>query len=167
VLPNTLGLLGLWALLALAYLGALALGRCLMDGAPPLSRLVGPFALALVPVACGYHLAHYLPAALVDAQHALRAVSDPFARGWDLFGTRDRAVIASFLTDPARVYAVWHAQVAVIVAAHVVGVVIAHAWSRSLAGGPRRTLLGGVPLLALMVAYTLLGLWLLSAPSAA
>ena len=44
------------------------------------------FTLPLVPIACGYHFAHYLPVFLVDAQYAIRAASDPLARGWDLLG---------------------------------------------------------------------------------
>jgi hypothetical protein len=130
----------------------------------PLPRLVALFALPLVPIACGYHFAHYLPVFLVDVQHALRAASDPFARGWDLWGTRDLAVVTSFLSDPDRVYAIWHGQVALIVAAHVAGVVIAHALALRLSG-PASATLGQLPMLVLMIGYTTLGLWLLSTPA--
>jgi hypothetical protein len=116
-------------------------------------------------VACGYHFAHYLPVFLVDVQYAMRALSDPLARGWDLAGTRDLPVITSFLSDPARVYAVWHAQVALIVAAHVAGVVVAHALALRLAGRAP-ALAGQLPMVLLMIGYTALGLWLLSTPSA-
>jgi hypothetical protein len=130
----------------------------------PLGRLVALFALPLVPIACGYHFAHYLPVFLVDVQHAVRAASDPFARGWNLLGTRDWPVVASFLSDPARVYAIWHSQVAIIVAAHVAGVVIGHALALRLAGRTRAAA-SQLPMLVLMIGYTLLGLWLLSTPA--
>ena len=74
----------------------------------------------------------------MDVQYAMRAASDPFARGWDLFGTRDLPVVTSFLSDPERVYAIWHSQVALIVGAHVAGVVVAHALALRLAGRRRR-----------------------------
>jgi hypothetical protein len=153
--PNTLGLVAMFTVLTLAYLAAVR-----RAGSPAV------FVLALIPIACGYHFAHYLPVLLVDVQYALRAASDPFARGWDLFGTRERHVVTSLLSDPSRVYAIWHAQVALIVAAHVAGVVIAH--GLALARGPLASspLRGQLPLLVLMIGYTMLGLWLLSTPTA-
>ena len=120
--------------MALAYVGAVRLSARLARLRVPLARLVALFALPLVPIACGYHFAHYLPVFLVDVQYAIRAASDPLARGWDLFGTRDLAVVTSFLSDPERVYAIWHSQVALIVGAHVAGVVIGHALALRLAG---------------------------------
>ena len=101
---------------------------------------------------------------LVDVQHAIRAASDPFARGWDLLGTRDLNVVTSFLSDPTRVYTIWHSQVAIIVAAHVAGVVIAHALALRLAGQAPAAV-SQLPMLLLMIGYTTLGLWLLSTPA--
>jgi hypothetical protein len=72
--------------------------------------------------------------------------------------------VTSFLSDPARVYAIWHSQVAIIVAAHVAGVVIAHALALRLAGRAPATV-SQLPMLVLMVGYTTLGLWLLSTPA--
>jgi hypothetical protein len=164
MVPNTLGFLGLFVGLGLAYVLALRLQAFLTGIRVPLARLLGLFALPLVPIACGYHFAHYLPVFLVDVQYAIRAASDPFARGWDLVGTRDLPVVTSFLSDPARVYAIWHSQVAIIVAAHVAGVVVAHALARRLAG-PAPATVGQLPMLVLMIGYTTLGLWLLSTPS--
>ena len=80
-------------------------------------------------------------------------------------GTRDLPVVTSFLSDPARVYAIWHTQVALIVAAHVAGVVIAHALALRLTGRVP-ALASQVPMLLLMIGYTTLGLWLLSTPAA-
>jgi hypothetical protein len=164
MVPNTLGFLGLFAGLTLAYWAAVRLLALL--GRVPLapSRLAALFALPLVPIACGYHFAHYLPVFLVDAQHAIRAASDPLARGWNLLGTHDLPVVTSFLSDPDRVYAIWHSQVAIIVLAHVAGIVIAHALALRL-GSPAAATLGQLPMLGLMIGYTTLGLWLLSTPA--
>jgi hypothetical protein len=161
---NTLGFLALFGGLALAYVGAVRLLAVLAGIRAPTARLVGLFALPLVPIACGYHFAHYLPVFLVDVQYAIRAASDPFARGWDLLGTRDLPVVTSFLSDPDRVYAIWHSQVALIVVAHVAGVVIAHGLALRLAGQAPATL-SQLPMLVLMIGYTTLGLWLLSTPA--
>jgi hypothetical protein len=161
---NTLGFLGVFVGLMLTYLGAVWFQAHLGGlGRLPIP-LIGRFAVPLIPIACGYHFAHYLPVFLVDVQYAARAASDPFARGWDLLGTRDLAVVTSFLSDPARVYAIWHSQVALIVAAHVAGVVIAHALALRLAG-PARATASQLPMLVLMIGLTTLGLWLLSTPA--
>ena len=162
--PNTLGFLGLFLVLVLAYVAAVQLLAALGGLGLPRTRLAALFALPLVPIACGYHFAHYLPVFLVDVQHAIRAASDPFARGWDLFGTRGLSVITSFLSDPERVYAVWHSQVAIIVGAHVAGVAIAHALALRIAG-PASPTVSQLPMLLLMIGYTTLGLWLLSTPA--
>jgi hypothetical protein len=164
MLPNTLGLPAVFAALALAYAVAVSLLARLGRIRLPTAQLVALFALPLVPIACGYHFAHYLPVLLVDVQHAIRAASDPFARGGNLLGTRDLPVVTSFLSDPARVYAVWHAQVALIVGAHVAGVVVAHALALRLVGRGR-ALASQLPMVLLMIGYTILGLWLLSTPA--
>lgn len=162
-LPNTIGLLGAFAVLGLAYLAVVRLaGRLAGDRS---GQLPGRLVLAVVPIAFGYHFAHYLPVFIVDVQYAIRAVSDPFARGWDLLGTRDLAVVTSFLTDPGRVYAIWHTQVAIIVVAHVVAVYVAHALALRLGVPDRAAVLSQAPMLALMIGYTLLGLWLLATPA--
>jgi hypothetical protein len=163
VLPNTLGLLAVFATLAVAYAVAVGLLALLGRIRLPAAQLAALFALPLVPIAYGYHFAHYLPVFLVDVQHAIRAVSDPFARGWNLLGTRELPVVTSFLSDPARVYAVWHAQVALIIGAHVAGIVVAHAVALRLSDRAP-ALASQLPMLVLMIGYTVLGLWLLSTP---
>jgi hypothetical protein len=164
MVANTLGFLGLFLGLVLAYVAAVELLALLAGIGLPRARVVALFALPLVPIACGYHFAHYLPVFLVDVQYAIRAASDPFARGWDLLGTRDLPVLTSFLSDPERVYAVWHSQVAIIVGAHVAGVVIAHALALRIAAQAPATV-SQLPMLLLMIGYTTLGLWLLSTPA--
>jgi hypothetical protein len=163
--PNTLGLLALFAVLCLVYLLAVSLVSRLAEVSAPVSRLVGLFGPSLVPIACGYHFAHYLPVFLVDVQYAVRAASDPFARGWDLVGARDLHVVTSFLSDPGRVYAIWHTQVALIVGAHVASVFVAHALALRLTGRAAVAARSQLPLVLLMIGYTVLGLWLLSTPA--
>jgi hypothetical protein len=61
---------------------------------------------------------------------------------------------------------VWHAEVVLILAGHIVSVCLAHLIALRLFPARRQTLLGQLPMLALMVTYTLVGLWVLSLPLA-
>ncbi|HWL49003.1 MAG TPA: hypothetical protein VNT92_03945, partial [Acidimicrobiia bacterium] len=86
------------------------------------ARVAMRFAHTLVPIALAYALAHYLTLIVFEGQQLIASVSDPFALGWDLFGTADRKV--DFFITAAE--PVWYAQVAVIVTGHVLGVILAH-----------------------------------------
>ena len=162
---NTLGLLAAAACLLAAF------AVCTVAGARwsgnPAAAALRRFVASIIPIAFGYHFAHYLPSFLVDAQYAYKALSDPMAQGWNLLGGRDFHVTASFLTHHSSVEAIWYAQVSAIVAAHVVAVVVLHALAGEVAGGRRAQILSQVPLTLLMIVYTLFGLWLLSTPVAA
>ena len=160
---NSLGLLMSWAALSTAFGIAVLLGGRLAR-APSLA--LGAFALSILPIALAYHLAHYLPAFLVNAQYALSALSDPFARGWDLIGLAHRHPTTSFLADYHSVAVLWTVQSALIVLGHVLAVLVAHAIALERFGTGRAAFLSQLPLALLMIAYTAFGLWLLSAPAA-
>ncbi|HYM64732.1 MAG TPA: hypothetical protein VES61_08635 [Gaiellaceae bacterium] len=53
-------------------------------------------------------------------------------------------------------------QVAALVGGHVLGLVLAHDRALTVAASPERAVKAQLPLLALMVLYTVSGLWLLS-----
>jgi hypothetical protein len=111
----------------------------------------------LLPVAMGYLVAHYLSALLIDGQRIAVALSDPFQRGWDLFGTAFWEPRTDWL--PAGV--VWSIQVTAVVIGHIVGAWAGHAVAAAderRAGG-RATRAGQLPLAVLMVALTGLTLW--------
>jgi hypothetical protein len=154
---NTAGLLLAWAVTAAAILGTVALGRRL-DGRPAAGFWpeVAAELPSFLPIAAGYHVAHYLVALAVSGRYAIAALNDPLGRGWSLLGLPEHWVSLGFLADPARVAAIWNTQVAVIVAAHLLAVVL----SVKLAA-PRRAA-ARLPMAALMVGYTAFGLWLLS-----
>lgn len=162
VAVNSLGLVATWLVLAAAYSVAVHAGGALARAAkaPSFNRYV----MSIVPIAFAYHFAHYLPFFLVDGQHALRALSDPFGLGWNLLGFRDWHVTASFLAQHHTVHAIWNLQVAAIVLGHVAAVCIAHAIALEELGEARAALLSQAPMTVLMVGYTVFGLWLLSTP---
>jgi len=164
---NTLGLVATAAALAGAFLAAVRLGGGLAAQGRDADAGYGHYVLAIVPIAFGYHFAHYLPTFLVDAQYAVRALGDPFSLGWNLLGARDLQVTTSFLSHHASVHAIWNVQVAGIVAAHVAAVFVAHVIALRRYPGVRSALASQVPMTALMVAYTIFGLWLLATPVAA
>jgi hypothetical protein len=120
------------------------------------ARVAARFAHTLVPIALAYAVAHYLTLIIFEGQQLIAALSDPFALGWDLFGTADRKV-DFFITASEPV---WYVQVAVIVTGHVLGVILAH--DRALADFGRDAVRSQYAMLLLMVALTTLGLLILS-----
>ncbi len=163
---NSLGLMAMFCTLVAAYFIAAWLGRAIASPDHGEDGGLGRFVASIIPIAVGYHVAHYLPAASVEAQYAIRALSDPFAVGWNLFGTGDFNVITSLTYDQLSVTILWNVQVMVIVTAHVLAVSIAHFLALRHAADLRRALLSQSPMTALMIGYTLFGLWLLSTPTA-
>ena len=59
---------------------------------------------------------------------------------------------------------VWYSQVGLIVAGHVIAVYLAHLISRRLLSDPNRAMLSQLPMLVLMVLYTVSSLWILAQP---
>lgn len=117
------------------------------------------FVLTLVPIAAAYHLAHYFSLLLSAGQFIIPLASDPFGFGWDLFGTAGYKVDLGIVSP----YLFWFGAVSLIVAGHVIAVVLAHAAAVRLFGVQAATR-GEVPMVVLMVAYTMLSLWILAQP---
>lgn len=159
-LVNSLALPLFWALSAGLVLAAIRAG--LPRGS--FARAAGPLMLSFLPIAAGYHVAHYLVALLSEGQYALAALSDPLGRGWNLFGWTAREVSFGFLMTREGVQAVWMAQFLTILGAHLLAVLLNFRLLDGVPGGQR---LGAhLPMTVLMVGYTVFGLWLLSAPAA-
>lgn len=160
---NTLGILGLWLLLVAAYFIAIQVGRWI-NPALAAGHAAGLLVVSIIPISLGYHFAHYLTFLMVDLQYAVKAIADPFALGWDLFGLGRYHVTTSFLSHYHSVVTIWNLQAGATVLGHLVAVAVAHVLTARLGGDRWRAPFGQVPLAALMVLYTLFGLWLLAAP---
>lgn len=161
---NTVGLLLAALALGGAFFAVVALGRRLAGRA----AIDAPaLVLTLLPISLAYHFSHYLPLLLVNAQYIAKAVGDPFGIGANWFGLSDIRVTASFLNDYHSVETIWNLQAGAIVIGHVWAVWLAHAIAASAVPGRARAALAEAPLAALMVGYTVFGLWLLSAPTGA
>jgi hypothetical protein len=124
------------------------------------SQTACAFVLTLVPIAVAYHLAHYFSLLVTAGQFMIPLASDPFGFGWNLFGT------AGYKVDLGAVspYVFWYGAVVLIVAGHVIAVVLAHVEALRLFVSPRAAAASQVPMVALMVAYTMVSLWILAQP---
>jgi hypothetical protein len=141
-------------LLLIGFLGIIVVA------ALAVTRSVGVAATGpgLLPIALGYLIAHYLTYLLIDGQRILIALSDPFQKGWDLFGTAFYQVSGSWLPPGL----VWTVQLASVVGGHMVGawgghVVASLEAPRGLSAGTLRS--RQIPLAVVMVALTTLTLW--------
>ena len=149
------GLLTAVLLVAAAYAGACTAARWAVN-AP--RRLEGDFLLSLVPIAFVYVVAHYFSTLVTQGQFAVPLLSDPLGRGWNLIGTADVVPNLAVVTPAAT----WYVQVGALVAGHVAGLAIAHDRAVTIFPDRRIALRSQLPLLALMVLYTVGGLWVLS-----
>jgi hypothetical protein len=148
------GLVGCVVAVALAYRVATALAERMIGGD---RKLAAEFLSGLIPIALVYAVAHYFTLLIVQGQYALPLASDPFGFGWDLFGTLGYAPNIA----PLAPNSVWYVQVGSLVAGHVAGLAVAH--DRAVTILPERDALRSqYAMLALMVVYTVGGLWLLS-----
>ena len=152
--------------LALTAVFALCVGAGLLLARTDLSvrRAFTAFAPALLPIALGYHIAHYLPTFLVDIQWVYAALSDPLGRGADLLGIGEFYVTTGFFNTLGTVRIIWLSQAAAVVIGHLVSILLAHAIALRETGSARAATISQAPLAAFMIGYTLFGLWLLASP---
>jgi hypothetical protein len=142
------------------YLLFIWMTRRLVASSHPLRELALRFALPLLPIALVYNISHYYTLIQTQGVKIISLVSDPFGRGWDLFGT---ASWLQYTIIPDAAF-VWHVQVGLIVLGHVVSVYLAHRVALDLYATRRQALLSQLPMLALMVLFTVAGLWILAQP---
>lgn len=117
------------------------------------------FAHTLIPIAVGYLVAHYFSLLAYNGQDLWRLASDPLGDGSDLFGGAGRAIDYSVVSATA----IWYVQTGALVAGHVAGLVLAHDRALVLWGDARAAARSQIVMLVVMVLFTLLGMWLLSA----
>jgi hypothetical protein len=148
------GLLACCAFVGLAFRTATA-GTESIAGRRDLSR---DFIDGLIPIAFVYIVAHYFSLLLYQGEVGYRLLSDPWGRGWDLFGTHGFQPNFTFLTP----HTIWYVQVIALVGGHVAGLAVAHDRAVGLFRTPRMALWTQYPMLVLMVLFTVGGLWVLS-----
>ncbi|MDG1257496.1 MAG: hypothetical protein P8O08_08795 [Paracoccaceae bacterium] len=125
------------------------------------------FAVAILPIALGYHFAHYLISFLVQVQYLAATIADPLAKGWNLFGLGRLTVTVGFLNSMESVRPILLTNVFAIILSHVLSVIMAHRLAARFCNTRRGLLLIQCGLSLLMIVYTIFGLWLLSTPRGA
>jgi hypothetical protein len=127
---------------------------------------------ALLPIAVGYLIAHYLTYLLIDGQRIVIALADPFQQGWALLPTAFHEPTGAWLPPGL----VWTVQLAAVVGGHMLGAWGGHVVAaRSAVAGPEGRRRQGtvaasptttpdprlreIPLAVVMVVLTTVTLW--------
>jgi hypothetical protein len=136
-----------------------------MAGMPPAKaypdrrELSRAFAHTLVPIAAGYLFAHYFSLLAYNGQSLWALASDPLGNGANLFGGANSTIDYGIISATG----IWYVQVVALVVGHVAALMLAHDRALEAYGSARAATRSQVVMLVLMVAFTCLGLWLLSA----
>jgi hypothetical protein len=117
------------------------------------------FAYTLIPIAVVYNAAHYYTLLLTSGPQIIPLLSDPFGFGWNIFGTPSVNINVIPAAD-----LIWHTQVLLILIGHIAGVFLAHIIAVNVFKSSKHALISQIPMLILMVFYTVIGLWILSQP---
>ncbi len=154
---GTLGLLFWIGFIGAFYnLGAWGMARA-VDGDRRI--LAGQFLHTLVPIAFGYMLAHYISLLILQGQAMGYLISDPLGHGADYFGTSGFLVNYNLVSFAA----IWYIQIAAILAGHIGGLVLSHERGLTSFRSTRGMVRAQDWMLVVMVGFTCLALWILSA----
>jgi hypothetical protein len=148
-------------LLALGVVAAIyAIGITGVHGIDPRPTVTvaRSFVHTLVPIAAVYVLAHYFSLLVFNGQAIAPLSSDPLGNGWDLFGTAGGTIDYGILGAAG----IWYVQVGVLVVGHVCGLLLSHDRALALYGRAGAAATSQYWMLAVMVAFTTFGLFLLS-----
>jgi hypothetical protein len=113
--------------------------------------LQGWFAPSLLPIAAGYHLAHFLGYAISLAPGLLATLRQP---------------LTAFTTLPVGIVPGWFGslQLLFVVVGHLVAVWVAHGRSFQLFTGRLQPLRSQYPFVLVMIAYTAVSMWIVAQP---
>lgn len=157
LLQNNLMLFGFCTTVAVLF--SIATAATGIDKGQRRTQLPSLFAHSMAPIIVGYITAHYLSYLLEQGQTTLIQMSDPFSTGANYLGTGSWSVNYWLSYHPTVLATI---KVLGVVMGHVLGVVAAH--DRAVKLLPKRhQLTGQLPLLIVMVSFTISGLYLLFA----
>ena len=154
---GTVGLLAMVLLINGFYRLGIA-GMRTVDRRRAGTDLAARFAHTLVPIALAYVVAHYFSLLGYQGQAMSYLISDPLGDGSNLFGTASATINYTWISASG----IWYVQVAALVAGHLAGLVLAHDRALALYPSGRDATRSQYWMLAVMVFFTSLGLWLLS-----
>jgi hypothetical protein len=122
-------------------------------------ELTHAFAHTLVPIGFAYVLAHYFSYLIWQGQAIGYLASDPLGNGANLFGTSSYQINYNIISFAA----IWYVQVVALLTGHVGGLALAHDRALVMYDNVEEAIRSQYWMLAVMVAFTSFGLWLLSA----
>jgi hypothetical protein len=154
----TIGLLFMVCFVGAIYRAGVA-GMGSIGGRHESGELARRFAHSLIPIAFAYVVAHYFSLLAYQGQAMASLVSDPLGDGSDLFGTAAAGIDYNVITATG----IWYVQVAALVVGHAAGLTLAHDRALTVYRRVRDATRSQYWMLAVMVGFTSLGLWLLSA----
>jgi len=162
-LTDTIFILICFAGVALIYLMGVR-GMASVPGAPPFRKLRDGFAHTLIPIAFAYLVAHYFSLFVFQEQAQFTyLLSDPLGTATtDLFGTASAGIDFRLLSANA----IWYVQVGALVLGHVIALTLAHDRATAYWGDYRQAARSQYWMLAVMVAFTCFGMYLLSVANA-
>lgn len=151
LLVDTITLIALYAAFLCTFAVAVAAAKSQTSRARiwTMGDAAGAYAATLLPIAAGYLVAHYLTLVLQAASWLPSLVADPLMN-------------LAPEVDWVPIGFVWYLSVVSIVGGHVAGVALAHRLAvRWASGNPFRA---GLPMVLLMIGYTILSLWIIAQP---
>ena len=157
-LAFTIGLIFMVLLVGAIYRAGVA-GMTSIGGHHDSGDLARRFAHSLIPIALAYVVAHYFTLLAWQGQAMFSLVSDPLGDGSDIFGTAATTIDYNIVSATAN----WYVQVAALVIGHAAGLTLAHDRALTVYRRVRDATRSQYWMLAVMVGFTSLGLWLLSA----
>jgi hypothetical protein len=159
-LSGTVGLLAMVAIIGGFYRFGIS-GMHSVDPSTPTAVLAARFVHTLVPIALAYVVAHYFSLLVYQSQAIWYLASDPLGDGSNIFGTAGGQIDFGVLTPNS----IWYVQVGALLLGHISGLALAHDRALVLYEDARDAIRSQYWMLVVMVGFTSLGLWLLSAAS--
>ena len=137
------------------YLARLMSGTTLLNT----RTLFTYFAISFLPIALFYHAAHNVAHFNMEFMGFIKALSDPFGYGWNLFGTANIQVAPITSMDY-----VWYMQAFLIILGHILAVYVSTKIAHRIYPTHSQAFRSQIPITTLMIFYTMFSLWLTAQP---
>ncbi len=117
------------------------------------------YTYSLIPLSLFYHLSHNLMHFIMEGHLIFSVISDPFGKGWNLFGTRDTGIMIATNETLLK-----DAQIGLILVGLFVSNIVAFKMSQRLFEDEKKAIKGFIPISLLLLLIALLALVFLTQP---